>query len=66
MVECTGYDPRGVRRVYGVGASHDIAEERCRRAVWDYVKQRPDTGPLSRWQLVFDKPQSACDESELA
>ena len=56
-VDCTGYDKNGIARVLGTGSSHDIAETRCYEEVKDYVKRRPDTGPMSSWSLTFNRPR---------
>ena len=49
--KCYGHDKNGVRRVFGLGPTNDIAETRCKEAAKDYVKDRPDTGPLSEWSF---------------
>lgn len=55
QVKCIGYDVNGVRRVFGTGSTKDIAELRCVEAARDYLKGRPDTGPLSLWTWSFDQ-----------
>jgi len=44
-----GSDPNGVARVYG----HDLTEAgaltQARDAAREYLRVRPDTGPLQRW-----------------
>jgi hypothetical protein len=59
QVRCTGYDKNGIARVFGTGSSHDIAETRCYEAVRDYVKRRPDTGPLSGWSFTFNRSRNS-------
>lgn len=55
QVRCSGFDGDGIRRVYGYGSTRDIAESRCLEAARNYVKERPDTAPLSRWSWTFDR-----------
>ncbi len=52
--ECYGYDPNGIRRVFGTGSTRDLAETRCREAAKDYVQRRRDTGPLDQWSFRYD------------
>jgi hypothetical protein len=49
MFRCEGFDPQGVRRVFGEGRTADAAENECRVAAQDYVRRSPDTGPLANW-----------------
>ncbi len=49
MKRYVGKDANGIPRVWGEGETSEIAETRCREAVLDYLKGRPDTGPLSGW-----------------
>lgn len=44
-----GYDPNGVRRVWGMTPA-DVVD-----AIRDYLARRPDTGPLSKWSV---RPES--------
>jgi hypothetical protein len=44
-----GFDPKGVKRVYGEGRTAPEAEAECHNAALDYVCKRPDTGPLADW-----------------
>jgi hypothetical protein len=41
--------PQGVRRVFGEGRTADAAEHECPVAAQNYVRRRPDTGPLADW-----------------
>ena len=45
-VEYWGIDPNGVRRVWASG------KQECGEQIVAYVAQRPDTGPVDRWQIV--------------
>lgn len=45
-----GFDSAGHRRVFGV------SEEDARIAAGEYVRRRPDTGPLSHWWFKEDVP----------
>jgi hypothetical protein len=49
MYMFVGHDPNGVPRVYG----HDLTEAgalvQARDAAKEYLRVRPDTGPLARW-----------------
>jgi hypothetical protein len=58
QVRCSGFDANGFRRVFGVGSTRDIAQERCQKAAQDYLVGRPDTGPLSAWTWTFDRRAS--------
>src|SRR5262249_60385069 len=49
MFGCGGFDLTGVRRVLGEGRTADAAEYECRVAAQNYVRRRPDTGPLADW-----------------
>lgn len=49
QIKFIGIDAQGRRRVFGTAVNSDIAETRCRHAAIEYVKDRPDTGPLSAW-----------------
>lgn len=44
-----GYDTNGIPRVSATDANIDIAETMCKEEALEYVKGRPDTGPLSHW-----------------
>lgn len=46
-----GKDSHGVQRVYGEHRSIDIAETMAKEEAATYVRARPDTGPLSRWEF---------------
>lgn len=51
MTRFIGKDANGVPRVYGDGPTADIAETECRQAAAEYVRRRPDTGPLDSWTI---------------
>jgi hypothetical protein len=42
----TGYDVNGVPRVYGENDTVEAALKACTEEAMDYVRKRPDTGPL--------------------
>ena len=46
-----GRDSSNRGRVYGLHLSRDVSETRCLEAATAYVKERPDTGPLSAWKF---------------
>jgi hypothetical protein len=49
-----GFDSSGIARVYGDGATADIAETRCRQTALEYVQGRPDCRPLSAWRFELE------------
>jgi hypothetical protein len=49
MFRCEGFDPKGIRRVYGEGQTASEAEAECRNAALAYIRRRPDAGPLADW-----------------
>jgi len=54
-ITITGYDVNGVPRVYGEHSNNfDVAETRCKEMAIEYVNERPDTGPLSKWIFMND------------
>ncbi len=52
MYEFTGKDTNGIARVYGSGETETQSVYECQEAAKDYVRRRPDTGPLSKWEIV--------------
>lgn len=54
MIIYIGHDPKGVKRVFGIGSTHEIAEQRAIDATFEYIKHRPDTGPLSEWKFSIE------------
>jgi hypothetical protein len=54
-MQYVGYDKAGVPRVYGEAKQADVAFNECALAVVEYVKQRPDTGPVSSWLIEVGK-----------
>lgn len=48
-----GFDPNGVRRVRGCDYDLTGAREQCMQAAVEYVRGRPDTGPLSSWRFEW-------------
>lgn len=52
MFRYVGYDRNGVPRVYGeslAGLVHAYGQ--CLQAVREYIRGRPDTGPVSSWLI---------------
>ena len=49
MIWFIGSDPNGIKRVWSRHQDADVAESRCRDEALNYLKTRPDTGPLSLW-----------------
>lgn len=49
--EMHGIDANGIPRVYGTGPTRDVAETECRQAVIEYVRRRPETGPVAAWRV---------------
>lgn len=47
--EFVGKDANGIPRVFGAGPNADIAETDCVEAAREYVRRRPETGPLENW-----------------
>lgn len=50
--EWVGKDRNGIPRVWGTGPSHDVAESQALAMARDYLKRRPDTGPLDLWSFA--------------
>ena len=50
---CTAYDPHGIRRCYGDGIDQNEAADQCTVEIMDYLKVRPDLGPLDKWTRKF-------------
>jgi len=50
-----GYDCNGIPRVYGEHSNLDVAETMCKEEAIEYVKRRPDTGPLSKWIFMNEE-----------
>jgi hypothetical protein len=48
----TGFDPNNIPRVWAEHSSADVAETMCKEEAQEYVRRRPDTGPLSQWTFV--------------
>lgn len=60
LIRYSGFDGNGIPRVWGEHeTSHEVAEARCMDAAKDYVKRRPDTGPLSRWTFTPNQRRRA-------
>lgn len=51
MFRYEGYDAHGVKRVYGEDKFDQTALGFCKEKAADYVKRRPDTGPLDLWRF---------------
>lgn len=54
IVRYIGTDRSGIPRVYGEAKQADVAYTECTRAVLEYVRRRPDTGPASSWLIETD------------
>lgn len=54
----TGYDRNGIARVWGEHENTDVAETVCRQEAYEYVRGRPDTGPLHRWTFTHDEKRN--------
>ena len=50
--EFVGRDGSGVPRCFGRGPTPYTAVIECRKAIVEYVRQRPDTGPVGDWTLA--------------
>ncbi len=53
VYKLVGLDPNGVRRVWAADYGALEAEAKCRIEAENYVKERPDTGPLSMWKFEW-------------
>jgi hypothetical protein len=52
---CIGHDPNGIRRCWGTSdISLTEAEEQCVAGMIEYVRGRPDTGPLDKWTIKHE------------
>ena len=52
MHHIVGYDANGIPRVFGQHNNIDVAETFCKKTAAEYVKRRPDTGPLDKWIFI--------------
>lgn len=52
---CTGYDANGIRRCFGDGIWKDESFDQCVAEAMEYVRGRPDTGPLDKWTYKFEE-----------
>ena len=53
VYKLVGFDPNGVRRVRGCDYTQMGAREQCMQEAVEYVRGRPDTGPLSAWRFEW-------------
>lgn len=53
VFKCVGFDRSGVRRVRGCDYTAEGAREQCMQEAVEYVRGRPDTGPLSAWTFDY-------------
>lgn len=53
VFKLVGFDPNGVRRVSGCDYDLTGAREQCMQEAVEYVRGRPDTGPLSKWTFEW-------------
>ena len=58
MLRYAGADKSGIIRVYGYGSDRHEAWTQCEQAVKEYVRARPDTGPVASW-LIDEYPENA-------
>src|SRR3990167_8664190 len=49
MIRYNGYDPSGIRRVWGQDEYEQTALGFAKEEASDYVRRRPDTAPLDQW-----------------
>lgn len=49
MPKVIGHDKDGIPRVYAIDDYHQTAHGFCVEEAKDYVKRRPETGPLAAW-----------------
>jgi hypothetical protein len=59
-----GYDKKGIIRVIRDAEPAHVAHAQCLQAARDYVKRRPDTGPVCDW--IIERPDNAWLIEELA
>lgn len=52
MKRYIGTDKNSIPRVWGEGKTADIAETRCRLEVIEYIRRRPETGPVTSWKVA--------------
>ena len=52
-IVATGLDPNGIPRVYGHGITSKEADDQCKASIMEYVRGRPDTGPLDKWSIAY-------------
>ena len=57
MFRYEGIDPTGTPRVFGQDQYEQTALGFCKEEATDYVKRRPDTGPLNKWNFIEAKPK---------
>ena len=62
QITCSGFDQNGVRRVFGLGYDRGTARERAVDAAFDYLRERPDTGPIAAWSFTYDQPITEIDD----
>ncbi len=53
VYKLVGHDPGGVRRVRGCDYTEDGARDQCMQEAIEYVRGRPDAGPLSKWTFEW-------------
>ena len=47
MIRFIGRDMSGINRVFGEGATEQEAADQCEKAIYEYVKRRPDCWPMT-------------------
>lgn len=53
VYKLVGFDPSGVRRVWACDYTESGAREQCEQDVVEYIRGRPDTGPLNKWTFQW-------------
>jgi NADPH-dependent ferric siderophore reductase len=54
MTRVIARDENRIPRAWGEGETVEEAGKQAERAAVDYVRHRPDTGPLSRWTFTTE------------
>ena len=56
MIQMVGKDPNGVPRVWAEDETLEWAIKGAWKAAEEYLRARPDTGPLHKWTVVETAP----------
>jgi hypothetical protein len=57
MIRFIGRDLRGIKRVWGEGATEVEAAAECEKAINEYVKRRPDCWPMQMERVPDSEAQ---------